>query len=277
MSKQSTSRSPASSASSERARRRPPAGPESTVSAAWAPARRRVGEPAGGLHDLRLAAGRRSRGLRARAVRGRTPAAGRARRRARSWPCARTRGRCRRARWRATARASGSSSRDQLAEQPLVRGVGVGVQQRRPPPPPGAARASCQRQLARVGGVERAAATPSGPMRSGTPKRSSAGTSGAGAARTAGRGAGRFWRPSSITSVKPAVGEQRRARRAPLEQRIGGDRHAVREALDLLRSRAGLREHQRDRLEHARGLLGGRRGDLRRVERRGPRRRAPRR
>ena len=57
-------------------------------------------------------------------------------------------------------------------------------------------------------------------------------------------------------------GEQRGACGAPLQQRVGGHRHAMREVLDVLRACAGQREHRPHRLEHRQGLRGGRRGNL---------------
>ena len=88
-------------------------------------------------------------------------------------------------------------------------------------------------------------------MRSGTAKRSSAGTSGVG-----GGGA-------QLVEVRPVLAgeldhvgeaggrEQRGARGAALEQRVRRDGHAVREALDVAGARAGAaRSTPAHRLEH---------------------------
>ncbi len=262
MSKHSTSGSPASSASSS-APPTPPAGPERTVSAACAPARRGVGEAARGLHDLRLAQAQRAR-LRREPVAGRRRAAARARRRARSWPCARTRGRCPRARRRATRGRRAASSASRLAEQPLVRGVGVGVQQRhrdrlrararRAPRTSAraAAASSAQQRAVWAHALGRREAQLRGHERRGR-------------------------RPAQAVQVRAVLaaeldhvgearrGEQRGARRAALQQRVRGDRHAVREALDVLAParrrarapRAPPRARPLDSLGRRGGDLGG--------------------
>ncbi len=62
-------------------------------------------------------------------------------------------------------------------------------------------------------------------------------------------------------------GDQGGAGGAILEQRVRGDGHAVGEALDHPRLRAGAREHQADRVEHADRLLGWGGGDLGGVQR----------
>ena len=86
-------------------------------------------------------------------------------------------------------------------------------------------------------------------------------------ARRGGRGCGRFWRPISSRSVKPCGRDQRRARAALLEQRVGADGHPVGEALDLAGRGAGALERRLDRGEHAPRLVVGRRRRLRGVQR----------
>ena len=61
-------------------------------------------------------------------------------------------------------------------------------------------------------------------------------------------------------------GDQSGARRPALQQRIRRHGHAVREALHLLRSRAGSLEHDAHRFKHGHGLVVGRRGDLGRMK-----------
>ncbi len=68
--------------------------------------------------------------------------------------------------------------------------------------------------------------------------------------------------PRDLEQVREALGgEQRRCGAAPLEQRVGADRHPVTEGLDIPRPAARAVEHQFDRLEHSSGLIvrGGRR------------------
>ena len=68
---------------------------------------------------------------------------------------------------------------------------------------------------------------------------------------------------AELDHVGEAVGgDQRGARRRALQQRVGRDGHAVREAAHVLGLGAGAREHERDGLQHAFGLATGRRGDL---------------
>ena len=172
MSKHSTSRLAGERARAAARPPTPPAGPESTVSAAWRGGLRGVDQPAGGLHDLRLgqpAPRARSREPRA----GSRRAAARARRRARSWRCARTRGRCRRARARARRGRRAAARAMQLAEQPLVLGVRVGVQQR-DRDRLGLGRARAARRARARARRSSARSGPSGVIRSGAPKRSSA-------------------------------------------------------------------------------------------------------
>ena len=77
--------------------------------------------------------------------------------------------------------------------------------------------------------------------------------------------------PESDQVREPVGGHERGGGAAPLEQRVGRDRHPVRELLDLVRVRARLGERRLDRGEHALGLIvgGGRRlrGDHAPVER----------
>jgi hypothetical protein len=68
--------------------------------------------------------------------------------------------------------------------------------------------------------------------------------------------------PSSTTSVKPAVGDERGPRAATLEQRVGRHGHAVGERLDLARAATGGAQRGLDRLEDPGGLVGGRRRRL---------------
>jgi hypothetical protein len=66
-----------------------------------------------------------------------------------------------------------------------------------------------------------------------------------------------------LDDVCEAVGgEQRGARGGALEQRVGGDGHAVGEARDVTRVRDAVREHLAHGVEHGEGLIGGRGGDL---------------
>ena len=108
MSKHSTSLWPASSASSS-APPTPPAGPERTVSAAWAAARPESVRPP---EDCMICGSGRPRacGLRGESAAGRSRAAARAPRRAPSWPCARTRGTCRPAQQESETWTCGRSS-----------------------------------------------------------------------------------------------------------------------------------------------------------------------
>jgi len=66
-------------------------------------------------------------------------------------------------------------------------------------------------------------------------------------------------------------GDERRLRTTALEQRVGGDGHAVRELFDVRGARAGLVQGRADRRRHAFGLVLGRgrglRGDQSAVER----------
>ena len=150
---------------------------------------------------------------------------------------------------------------EQLREQALVGGVDVGVQQR----DGHGLRLGVVRSPARgraAASAASACSTPCGPIRSGAAKRSGAGTSGAGAAWQSLYRCARAWRPSSMTSVKPAVAISAvRAVRA-LEQGVGGDGHAVGKARHLLRASAGARERQRHRCEHRDRLVCGRGGNL---------------
>ncbi len=155
---------------------------------------------------------------------------------------------------------AGQELREQGPEQPLVRGVGVGMKQRhgdrlrRGVGEPGD-------QLARLAGVERA-------QRAVGPH-----ALGHGEAQL-GRHERRRSGLAQPIEVRPVLsrqldhvgeaggGEQRGARGVALQQRVGGDGHAVREALDFMRVRAGPREDLAHRREHGDGLIGGRRGEL---------------
>ena len=107
MSKHSASGSPAAAPPRPRPRRRRP-GPLSTVVAACAPACSTSARPPDGLHDVGPRQARpRARGRRGGA--GSRPAAGRARRRSRSWRRARTRGRCPTAAWESETWTPGSA------------------------------------------------------------------------------------------------------------------------------------------------------------------------
>ncbi len=81
-----------------------------------------------------------------------------------------------------------------------------------------------------------------------------------------------------LDHVGEAVGgDERRARGAPLQQRVGGDGHAVREALHVGGLRAGARQHEAHGVEHGARLIAGRGGDLGGVHGASRRRRARRR
>ena len=152
----------------------------------------------------------------------------------------------------------------QLAEQALVAGVGIGMKQ--------ANRNGLRRgarkildEAARVVAVQRSQRT----VWAHALRRAEAQLS-------CNQGCGRRRRePVEVRAALPAeldhVGEalarhERRPRRATLEQGVGRDRHAVGEALDLQRSRAAAVEHEPDGLDDAGGLVVGRRGHLGRVD-----------
>ena len=160
-------------------------------------------------------------------------------------------------------RRAGEQLADLLPQQPLVGRVGVGVQQAHRHRLGLEAREHlCQ--LARVGGLERQ----QDPLR-GDPL--------AGAEAQLGldqrRGSG-LAEPVQVGAVLAAEldhvleagrRDQRRARRVSLQQRVRRDRHPVGEALHLCGSGPGGGEYEAYRLEHALRLRGGRGGDLRRV------------
>ena len=130
--------------------------------------RARVGQPARGLHDLRLGQAQRARASRDEPRAGRRPSSGES---AASSTVVAVRSYSRKvptSSLESETCDAGQQLREQLAEQPLVRGVGVGVQQRRPPPPAARRCASClDQRRARAPDRARAAGRP-GPMRSGT-------------------------------------------------------------------------------------------------------------
>ena len=127
----------------------------------------------------------------------------------------------------------GEQLREQRRERALVRGIGVGVQQRhrhrlRP------RLREAQHELARERGVQRALHCVR-PHALGHPEAQLRGH------QRRGRGAAQVIQvravlASQLDHVGEAVGgEQRGPRRAALQQRVGGDRHAVGEALDVAR------------------------------------------
>ena len=233
MSKHSTSGSPASSASSS-APPTPPAGPDRTVSAACAAAREASVSPP---EDCMICGSGSppARELLATGGAGRPRAAARAPRRAPSWRCARTRGRCPPGRTDSDTCASGSSSAQQLAEHALVPGIGVGVEQGRPQPPAGA-RAARRSTSSRAGpsGRARAAGRPGPCARARRSAAAAARAAPAPRAHSLYRCGPRL--ASELDHVGEAVGrDQRGARRAALQQRVRRDGHPVGEALDLAR------------------------------------------
>ncbi len=172
---------------------------------------------------------------------------------------------------------AGQQLGEQRAEQPLVRGVGVGVQQRH-----GDGLGRGARELL----DERARAASGSSARSGPSGAHALGRGEAQLARHERRGRG-VAQPVEVRPVLAAEldhvgeargGDQRGARGAALEQRVGGDGHAVREALDVVCvARRRGRAPARTASSTADGLLGGRRGDLGGVDARrsadaGPRR-----
>ncbi len=220
-----------------------------------------VGEPAGGLHDLRLGQ-RRAR----RASLGQAGEVGAEQRRQRGvehgggGALVLAEGAHQVAGERHVD--AGQPLGQQRAEQQLVRGVGVGVKQRHGHRLRlGLAQRGRRASRARPGHRAPAAGRPA-LMRSARGEaqlaRHQRRGGGARRARTGGRGLA-----GELDHVGEARrGDQRGARHRSLQQRVGGDGHAVGEALDLLRRGAGAREHQLDRREHAARLLGGRGGDL---------------
>ena len=217
-----------------------------------------VGEPAGGLHDLRLAEplGARLRGQSAQVI-------GKQRRER----CVDDGG------GGALVLAEGADElagerdvdvgqqlREQLREQALVGGVGVGVQQRYGDglgPRAGdllheGAGGACGERLQRAIGPHPlgcAEAQRGGHQRRGCclaePVEMRAGLAG------------------ELDDVGEAgSGDQRGARGGALEHGVGGHRHTVGEALDIARARAGAREHQLYGCEHADRLVGWRGGHL---------------
>ncbi len=236
MSKQSTSRSPASAASSS-APPTPPAGPESTVSAAWAAARARSVSPpedcitcgSGSPAALALAcervevAGeqRRERGVERRSSR-----------------CARTRGRCRRARGERDGARRAGARRAARRAGARARGRRRSAAARRRPLR-ARARASASTSVARGRRARARAARASGAHALGRAEAQLVGDE----RRRRGVAEPVEVRPRlapELDDVGEAVGrDQRGARGAPLEQRVGRDGHAVGEALDVRGAGAG--------------------------------------
>ena len=231
----------------------PPAGPLRTVSAAWLGGELDVGEAAARLHDRRAPAGPRSRAAVDEPAQVAARAAGRGRRRPRSSPRARTRGTSRRPRARARRGRRAARRAQRRADRALVLGEAVGVQQadrdrlgararRR--------RATTARAPSPSSALEHAVAAP---MRSGAATRRSGGTSGAGCARAqAVEVLARL--AAELDDVGEALGgDERGARAAALEQRVGRDGHPVRERRRRRRrSRPARSSAARDGVEHAR-------------------------
>ncbi len=253
MSKQSTLGSCASSASSS-APPTPPAGPERTVRAAWAAARAESVSPP---EDCMMSG---SGSPRARASLGQAAQVGAQQRRegrvenggggslvlAEGARPARRRGRSgRRAAARRAARRAGARGRDGRRSAAATRR------------PPAARRGRAARTSARAragsSAVQRAAR---GRFARAPRSAARAGTSGGGpdAAQLIQVGP---CLAAELDHVGEAVrGDQRRARRAVLEQGVGGDGHAVGEALHLPCLHAGAREHEAHRVEHGDAIAG---------------------
>ena len=112
-----------------------------------------------------------------------------------------------------------------------------------PPRPP---RARTRRPRAPAGAPRRRSARSSGPsgvIRSAAPKRRSGGVSGAGRRRAQPVELGAVLAPERDQVGEAVGGDERRPRAAALEQRVGRDRHPVRERADLIGRRAGPLEH----------------------------------
>ncbi len=153
---------------------------------------------------------------------------------------------------------------DQLAEQSLVLGMRVGMQQR-DGDGLGLGCGNLAHERARSVGVE-LAQRPVGCHALGRCEAQLGGHE-RGGRRVAQAIQVRARLARELEHVGEAVGgDQRGACGMPLQQRVGGDGHAVREAAHIRRLRACALEHQRDGVEHGRGLLSGRGGDLRGVD-----------
>ena len=231
MSKHSRSGSPQRSASSAAAAA-PPAGPLSTVSAAWSAAASSAARPP--LDCMIAGVGRPASrdGVEQRGA-GSAPAGGRGRRRPRSSRRARTRGRCRRP--RATARRGRRGARA-ARRRSRARGRGgdsCAAGRRRPPR--ARRRATASTSALEVGQRLEHAVGP-GPLARGEAplgRRQRRRVRGAQPVELAPRLA------AEGDDVGEAVGgDERGARDRALQQRVGGDRHAVGEALDVARAAA---------------------------------------
>ena len=193
---------------------------------------------------------------------GRRRAAARGPRRAPWWRCARTRGRCPRARWRATRGRPGAAPRAARRAAARVRGRRRSAAATTATACGSAPRAAPRAPRARVGSSARSG--PSGPH---ALRRREAQLRAAPAARArrrrAGRGCGRAWRPSSMTSVKPAVAISAVRAARPSSSALVATVMPCAKRSTSLGAGAGPREHQlAPRRSTAERLLGGRRGDL---------------
>ena len=155
---------------------------------------------------------------------------------------------------------AGQELREQLAEHALVARVGVGVQQR-DGDCLGPSVGDALHERSRGAGIERAQNAVGGdPLGRGEAQLGGDERSGSGVAQPV---EVRARLAAELDHVGEAVGgDQRGARRLPLQQGVGRDGHAVGEAAHVAGLRAGPLQHERDGLQHADGLLAGGRGHL---------------